>query len=215
MENKKLAVFAVEALELEYPKAECSLTYTDPLQLLIATRLAAQCTDKRVNMVTPVLFSHYKTVYDFAKADIKELEEDIKSCGLYKTKARDIIAMCDKLAKEYYGRVPDNIDELIKLPGVGRKTANLIVGDIFHKPAVVVDTHCIRITGRLGLHESKNPTKIEFILRDLLPLKKSNDFCHRLVMHGRIVCKAKSPNCYWCCLKSVCKYNREINSKET
>ena len=213
MNNKRRAIFAVEALELEYPKSECSLSYKDPLQLLIATRLAAQCTDKRVNMVTPALFSHYITVYDFANADVTQLEEEIKSCGLYKTKARDIIAMCKKIISDYSGRVPDSIEELIKLPGVGRKTANLIVGDIFHKPAVVVDTHCIRITSRIGFHSTNNAAKIERILRELLPPDKSNEFCHRLVLHGRIVCKAKHPKCDLCCLRNVCDYNKKAQAE--
>lgn len=213
MDDKKRALFAVEALEIEYPEPECSLVYKDPLQLLIATRLAAQCTDKRVNLVTPVLFSRYITVYDFANANISHIEIYIKSCGLYKTKARDIVAMCQKLISDYNGKVPDTIEELIKLPGVGRKTANLIIGDVFNKPAVVVDTHCIRITGRLGFHSTKNAAKIERILRELLPPDKSNNFCHRLVMHGRIVCKAQNPKCELCCLKAICNYNK-LNHKE-
>lgn len=204
------ALQAVEALEKEYPEAVCSLVYDEPLQLLIATRLAAQCTDKRVNMVTPALFEKFETAKDFAEAEVSDVEELIRSCGLYKTKARDIVAMCQMLCEKYNGVVPDTIDELVKLPGVGRKTANLVVGDIFGKPAVVVDTHCIRLTSRLGFHNIKDPVKIEKILRNLLPPKKSNDFCHRLVLHGRAVCDARNPKCEECCMKDFCN-NYEIN----
>lgn len=202
---KKRATLAVEALKKEYPDAICSLVYTDPLQLLIATRLAAQCTDARVNMVTPALFERFKTAEDFATADVSEVEEYIKSCGLYKTKARDIVKMAQQLCENFDGKVPSTIDELTTLAGIGRKTANLIVGDIFHKPAVVVDTHCIRITSKLGFHTIKDAKKIEFILRDVLDPKESNDFCHRLVLHGRAVCTARSPKCDVCCMKDFCK----------
>lgn len=182
--------------------------YTDPLQLLIATRLAAQCTDLRVNMVTPALFDRFKTVDDFAQADITEVEEYIKSCGLYKTKAKDIVNMCIMLRDRFGGKVPDTIEQLTTLPGVGRKTANLMIGDIFKKPAVVVDTHCIRITGRLGFHTIKDAAKIEKILRDILPPEESNDFCHRLVLHGRAVCDARKPKCDICCMREFCKTAR-------
>ncbi len=214
MNDKEKAAAAVEALEKEYPEAICSLVYTEPLQLLIATRLAAQCTDKRVNMVTPALFERFQTVEDFAQADVSEVEDYIHSCGFYRTKARDIVAMCKMLCDQYNGSVPDTIEQLIKLPGVGRKTANLVVGDIFGKPAVVVDTHCIRLTSRLGFHNIKDPVKIEKILRELLPSEKSNDFCHRLVLHGRAVCDARNPKCEQCCMKNFCDYfhNKE-NSK--
>ncbi len=206
MTDKQKAEQAVRLLEQEYPDAVCSLVYTDPLQLLIATRLAAQCTDKRVNMVTPALFGRFPSAKDFAQAEVAEIEEYIRSCGLYKTKARDISAMCKMLCEQYEGIVPDTIEELTKLPGIGRKTANLVVGDIFGKPAVVVDTHCIRITGRLGFHNVKDAVKIEKILRELLPPEKSNDFCHRLVLHGRAVCQARKPLCEQCCLKNLCRY---------
>ena len=204
MTKGEIALKAVEALKKEYPEAICSLSYTDPLQLLIATRLAAQCTDARVNLVTPALFERFKTVDDFAEAEVSEVEEYIKSCGLYKTKARDIVAMAKKLRDDFGGEVPDTIEQLVTLPGVGRKTANLIVGDIFHKSAVVVDTHCIRITSRLGLHNIKDATKIEKILRELLPPEESNDFCHRLVLHGRAVCQARTPKCDICCMNDFC-----------
>ena len=209
MNEKEKALQAVTLLEQEYPEAVCSLTYSDPLQLLIATRLAAQCTDKRVNMVTPHLFETFPTAEAFAQADAAEVEDCIKSCGLYKTKARDIVAMCRILCESYGGAVPDSIEELTKLPGVGRKTANLVVGDIFGKPAVVVDTHCIRITSRLGFHQSKDAVKIERLLRELLPEDKSNDFCHRLVLHGRAVCDARKPRCEVCCLRELCDFARE------
>ncbi len=206
MTDKAKAEKAVELLEKEYPDAVCSLVYTDPLQLLIATRLAAQCTDKRVNMVTPALFGRFPTAEAFAEAKVGDIEELIKSCGLYKTKAKDISAMAKMLCAEYNGIVPDTIEELVRLPGIGRKTANLVVGDIFGKPAVVVDTHCIRITSRLGFHNIKDPVRIEKILRPLLPAEKSNDFCHRLVIHGRAVCTARRAFCENCCLKDICDH---------
>lgn len=206
MTDKERACLAVEALKTQYPDAICSLVYTDPLQLLIATRLAAQCTDARVNMVTPQLFSTYKNVDEFASAQVEDVEEIIKSCGLYKTKARDIVAMCIALRDNFSGIVPDTVEKLITLPGIGRKTANLVVGDIYHKPAVVVDTHCIRITARLGFHNIKDATKIEKILRGVLPPEESNDFCHRLVLHGRAVCTARKAKCDQCSMNSFCKY---------
>lgn len=205
MTKKEIALSAVEALKKEYPDAVCSLTYTDPLQLLIATRLAAQCTDARVNLVTPALFERFKTAEDFADSTPEEVSEYIKSCGLYKTKSRDIVAMAKMLVEEFDGKVPDSIESLTKLPGIGRKTANLIVGDIYKKPAVVVDTHCIRFTRRLGLHELKDAKKIEFILRELLPPEESNDFCHRIVLHGRAVCTARKPRCERCCMNEFCR----------
>ena len=205
MTKKQIAVSAVQALKKEYPDALCSLQYTDPLQLLIATRLAAQCTDARVNMVTPALFERFKTVDDFANADVSEVAQYIKSCGLYKTKSQDIVAMAKMLRDDFGGKVPDTVEQLIKLPGIGRKTANLVCGDIYGKPAVVVDTHCIRITRRLGLHDLKDQKKIEFALRELLPPEESNDFCHRLVLNGRAVCTARNPKCDECCMKDFCK----------
>ncbi len=205
MTKKKIALSAVDALKKEYPDAVCSLTYTDPLQLLIATRLAAQCTDARVNLVTPALFERFKTAEDFADSTPEEVSEYIKSCGLYKTKSRDIVAMAKMLVEEFDGKVPDSIESLTRLPGIGRKTANLIVGDIYKKPAVVVDTHCIRLTRRLGLHELKDAKKIEFVLRELLPPKESNDFCHRIVLHGRAVCTARKPHCERCCMNEFCR----------
>lgn len=207
MKKEELAKLAVNALKEEYKDAECSLQYKDALQLLIATRLAAQCTDKRVNMVTPTLFAKYKSVQDFAKADVEEVGKIIKSCGFYKVKSKDIVNMCKVLIKEFGGVVPDNMEDLLKLPGIGRKTANLILGDIYGKPAIVVDTHCIRLTKRLGFHNIKNPEKIEKILKEVLPQSESNNFCHRLVLHGRAVCKAGKPLCDICCMKDFCAKN--------
>ena len=206
MTEKQRAALAVAALKKEYPDALCSLTYTNPLQLLIATRLSAQCTDARVNLVTPALFARFPTLEAFADGPVEDIEELIHSCGLYKTKARDIFAMCNMLKREYGGVVPDSIEELTRLPGVGRKTANLVVGDIYHKPAVVTDTHCIRICGKLGISEGKEPYKVEKQLRAVLPPEESNNFCHRLVLHGRAVCTARSPKCSECCMNGFCKY---------
>ena len=207
--KKERALLAVEALKKEYPGAVCSLTYQDPLQLLIATRLSAQCTDARVNMVTPALFSRFPSLEAFTEGSPEEIEEYIRSCGLYKTKAKDIYQMCCMLASQYKGIIPDTVEELTKLPGVGRKTANLVVGDIYHKPAVVTDTHCIRICGRLGLSEGKDPLKVEKQLWQVLPPAGSSDVCHRLVLHGRAVCTARTAKCEECCMQEFCKYASE------
>lgn len=206
MTKKEIAARAVEALKAEYPEGICSLRYTDPLQLLVATRLSAQCTDARVNMVTPALFERYKSAQDFADSTPEEIAEYIKSCGLYKTKSKDIAAMGKMLCEKYGGEVPDSIEALTSLPGIGRKTANLVMGDIYHMPgAVVVDTHCIRITRRLGLHNESDQKKIEFILRKLLPPEESSDFCHRIVLHGRAVCTARKAMCEQCCMQEFCR----------
>ncbi len=205
MTKKERALSCVEALKKEYPDAICSLDYPDPLQLLIATRLAAQCTDERVNMVTPTLFARYPDVYAFAEADVEEVGKMIHSCGFYRTKAKDIVELSKMLRDDYGGVVPDTIEELTKLPGIGRKTANLVVGDIFGKPAVVVDTHCIRLSNRIGLTANKEPVKIENDLRELLPPEESNNFCHRLVLHGRAVCSARAAHCEECCISGFCK----------
>jgi len=204
MTKKQRAIAAIDGLKILYPEAICSLTAENPLQLLIATRLSAQCTDARVNLVTPALFARFPTLEDFAEADADEVGEYIRSCGLYKTKAKDIVAMCRMLRDVYSGSIPDTVEELTKLPGVGRKTANLVCGDIYGKPAVVADTHCIRITGRLGLTDSKDPYKVEMQLRKLLPPEESNNFCHRLVLFGRDVCSARSPRCTQCPLREFC-----------
>ena len=205
MTKQQIALAAVQALKEEYPDAQCSLTYRTPLQLLIATRLSAQCTDARVNLVTPALFERFPDVDSFAGAEVEEVAEYIKSCGLYKTKSRDIVAMAQMLRDNFGGEVPDTIEQLTTLPGVGRKTANLICGDVFGKPAVVVDTHCIRITTKLGLHKETDQKKIELALKKLLPPEESNDFCHRLVLHGRAVCTARSPKCAECCMNGFCR----------
>ena len=206
MTKKQRAVAAVEALKARYPEAICSLTAENPLQLLIAVRLSAQCTDARVNLVTPALFARFPTLDSLADADPEEVGEYVRSCGLYKTKAKDIVMMCRMLREVYGGTIPDTVEELTKLPGVGRKTANLVCGDVYGKPAVVADTHCIRITGRLGLTDgSKDPYKVEMQLRKVLPPEESNDFCHRLVLFGRDVCSARSPKCGECPLSEVCK----------
>lgn len=202
--NKQNSEIIVELLKREYPDAECSLTYKKAHELLIATRLAAQCTDARVNMVTPALFARYPSVEAFADAEVAELEGYIASCGLFKTKARDIIEMCRRLIDAYGGEVPDNMEDLLSLRGVGRKTANLILGDIYGKPAVVTDTHCIRISNRLGLAASKDPLKVENSLREAISPLEQNDFCHRIVLHGRAVCTARSPKCDCCILNEVC-----------
>lgn len=204
MTKKQRATAAIEGLKSLYPEAICSLTAEDPLQLLIATRLSAQCTDARVNLVTPALFARFPTLEAFCDASPEEVGEYIRSCGLYKTKARDIVALCRMLKEEYGGVMPDTVEELTKLPGVGRKTANLVCGDVFGKPAVVADTHCIRISGRLGLTDSKDPYKVEMQLKKLLPPEESNDFCHRLVLFGRDVCSARSPKCDTCPLATFC-----------
>ncbi len=205
MTNQELALLAVEALKREYPEAVCSLQYSDPLQLLIATRLAAQCTDARVNLVTPALFARFPDIDAFCNGTVEEIEELIYSCGFHKTKANDIYNMCHMLRDQYGGVIPDTVEELIKLPGIGRKTANLVVGDIYGKPAVVTDTHCIRIAGRLGLTESAIPLRVERDLRAVLPPEESNDFCHRTVLHGRAVCSSRKPKCEICCMHSFCR----------
>jgi endonuclease-3 len=208
MTKKQRAALAVEALKALYPDAVCSLTADNPLQLLIATRLSAQCTDARVNLVTPALFARFPTLDDFAEATPDEVGEYIRSCGLYKTKAKDIVAACVMLRDVYGGVMPDTVEELTKLPGIGRKTANLMCGDVFGKPAVVADTHCIRITGRLGLTDgSKDPYKVEMQLRKVLPPEESSDFCHRIVHFGRDVCTARSPKCGDCPLAGFCPSN--------
>ncbi len=205
LSKKQIALEAVNLLEKAYPDAICSLTYEDAFQLLIATRLSAQCTDARVNIVTPALFKAFPTAEKMSKADIKDVEELIKTCGLYKTKAKDLVGIAKMLCEDFGGTVPDNIDDLIKLPGVGRKTANLVVGDIYGKPAVVTDTHFIRLCNRLGLVSNTEPKAVEIAMRKLLPPDKSNDFCHRTVLHGRAVCTARRAYCEQCPLNEICK----------
>lgn len=205
MTKKQRAEAVSQLLKKEYPEVKCALNYTRPHELLIATRLSAQCTDVRVNMVTPALFERFKSIEDFASADVSEVEEYIKSCGLFKTKAADIVNMCVMLRDKYDSTVPDTIEELVTLPGVGRKTANLIVGDLYNKPAVVCDTHVIRLSNRIGLADSTDAVKVERRLAALLPPEESLDFCHRLVWHGRGVCSARKPVCDTCAISEYCK----------
>ena len=205
MTKKERALLAVEALKKEYPDAICSLVAENEFELLVATRLSAQCTDARVNLVTPALFAKYRTVEDYANAELSDVEELIRSCGFYHDKAKSIIGMAQKIISDFDGKVPDNIEELTSLPGVGRKTANLICGDVYGKPAVVADTHLIRITNLLGLVDVKDPYKVELELKKILPPEESNDFCHRCVLHGRAVCIARRPQCDKCCMAEFCK----------
>ena len=206
MDIKEKAIICVNELKKEYPDAVCSLEYTEPLELLIATRLAAQCTDARVNMVTPALFERFPDIDAFADSTPEEIEPHIHPCGFLRAKAKDINEICKMLRDKYNYKIPDTVEEVTKLPGVGRKTANLVVGDIYKKPAVVTDTHCIRICGLLGLTENTVPHKVEKDLWACLPHDESNDFCHRLVLHGRAVCVARRPKCDICCLKDVCRH---------
>ena len=197
----------VGRLEEEYPLADCTLDYGKDYELLFSVRLAAQCTDERVNQITPALFERFPTLESFAEADVEEVERYVKPCGFYHTKARDIVECAKVLLIRHGGKVPGTMEELLKLPGVGRKTANLILGDVFKAPgAVVVDTHCIRLSNRMGLVDNvKDPAKIEPILRAELPPEKSSDFCHRLVLHGRAVCTARAPKCELCCVRDLCQ----------
>ena len=198
----------VNALKALYPDSLCSLEYEKDYELLFSVRLAAQCTDERVNKVTPALFARFPTLESLAQADVAEVEEYIRSTGFFRAKARDIVACARMLVEVHGGKVPDTMEELLKLPGVGRKTANLILGDVYHTPGVVVaDTHCIRITGRLGLTDgTKDPAKVEAQLRKVLPPEESNNFCHRMVLHGRAVCVARRPQCESCALRPWCDH---------
>lgn len=205
MTKKQIALNAVESLKKAYPDAICSLDAGNPLELLIATRLSAQCTDARVNLVTPVLFEKYKTIEDYAAADVNDIAEIIHSCGFFRQKSKDIVGIAQKIISDFGGKVPDNIEDLTTLPGVGRKTANLICGDVYGKPAVVADTHLIRISNRLGLVSTKDPYKVEIELKKLLPPEESNDFCHRCVLHGRAVCDSRKPKCEICTMSEFCK----------
>lgn len=207
MTKKEKAEKAVEILESVYPDAQCSLKYKHPYELLIATRLSAQCTDARVNIVTKELFEKYKSIDEFADAEIEDIEEIIKPCGLYKTKAKSIVEMCRQLRDNFGGQLPDTLEQLTSLSGIGRKTANLIMGDVFGKPAVVTDTHCIRICYRLGLTDEKEPFKVEMQLRKILPPEKASMFCHRLVIFGRETCTARKTNCENCRLNEICEKN--------
>ena len=206
MNTEERVAGVIAALKLAYPDPMCALHYKKDYELMIAVRLSAQCTDERVNMVTPALFARYPTLDAFAEADIAEVETYVHSCGFYKHKARDIVLACQMLREEYGGTVPDNMDALLRLPGVGRKTANLLMGDLYQAPgSVVCDTHCIRITNLLGLAVGREPEKVEAQLRAILPPGESSDFCHRIVLHGRAVCIARRPQCQNCTLAPFCK----------
>ena len=205
MKQKAMAI--IEILKQRYPDALCALNYKKDYELLFSVRLAAQCTDARVNMVTPALFAAYPTLEALAAADIADIETYIHSCGFYRQKAKDIVLASQMLIRDYDSKVPDTMEALLKLPGVGRKTANLILGDIYAVPgSVVCDTHCIRICGRLGLSEGKEPEKVEKQLRKVLPPEESSDFCHRIVWFGREICTARNPKCSECPLAMHCKH---------
>ncbi len=214
MTKKELAEKFFGCLQTLYPDADCTLDYKEPLQLLIATQLAAQCTDARVNIVTKDLFVKYPDVYAFANADLHELESDIRSTGFYHNKAKNIIACCKKLIADYGGVVPDSMDELLKLSGVGRKTANLVLGDIFGKGGMVIDTHAKRILLRVGLTKETEPVKVEKSTEKLVPREKQSAFCHRLVMHGRALCTARNPKCGECPAASFCKEGSAFTHSE-
>ena len=207
MTKKQLALEVIERLKREYPDAGCTLDYDQAWKLLVSVRLAAQCTDERVNKIVEVLYDKYPDVNALAEADVEDIENIVRPCGLGKSKAIDISACMKILKEEYDGKVPDDFDALLKLPGVGRKSANLIMGDVFGKPAIVTDTHCIRLTNRIGLVDGiKEPKKVEMALWKIIPPEEGSDFCHRLVYHGRDVCTARTkPYCDKCCLNDICK----------
>ena len=213
MTKMEKTVEICELLKKDYPEAICQLNAETPFQLLVATRLSAQCTDARVNLVTPELFKKYPTENEMSQAKIEDVEKLIHSCGFFRAKAKDLVGMAEMVKTKYNGILPDTIEELTTLPGVGRKTANLIVGDVYKKPAVVADTHVIRITNLLGLVKSKDPKVVELELKKILPPEESNDFCHRIVLHGRKVCIARRPKCDECILNNICNYNKQ-NKKD-
>jgi endonuclease-3 len=209
MNKQELALQTIELLKEEYPEASCTLDYNEAWKLLVSVRLAAQCTDARVNVVVQDLYAKYPDVNALAEAQPEQIEEIVRPCGLGKSKARDISACMRMLRDEYGGRVPDDFDKLLSLPGVGRKSANLIMGDVFGKPAIVTDTHCIRLCNRIGLVDNiKEPKKVEMALWKIVPPEEGNDLCHRFVLHGRAVCTARThPYCDRCCLKEICARN--------
>lgn len=210
MNKKEKVQNIIEEFEKLYPDADCSLEFKDPLQLLIATQLAAQCTDARVNIVTKELFKKYRDVEDFARADLKELEQDVKPTGFYHNKAKNIKNCCQQIIDNHNGQVPGTLEELLKLPGVGRKTANLVLGDIFGVPGIVVDTHAKRLSNRIGLTKNEDPTKIEFDLMKIVPKESWSKFCHQLVYHGRAVCNARKPACEGCTIRPYCDFGSKI-----
>lgn len=205
METAQRMAGVLAALKDAYPNPVCALQYEKDYELMIAVRLSAQCTDARVNQITPALFAAYPTLDAFANADVADIETMVRSCGFYRHKARDIVLGCQMVRDVYGGKVPDTMEALLKIPGVGRKTANLLLGDLYGKPAVVCDTHCIRITNKLGFTVGKDPVKVEQQLWKILPPEESSDFCHRLVLHGRAVCDARKPACDRCTLAPFCK----------
>ena len=210
MKNKeKYVIEIIERLKKEYPETTCTLEYEDSWKLLVSVRLAAQCTDERVNKIVPALFEKYPDICSLADASVEDIEKIIRPCGLSNSKARDISGCMKMLRDEFDCKVPDNMNDLLKLPGVGRKSANLVIGDIFKKPAIVTDTHCIRLSNRMGLVENiKEPKKVEMELLKIIPPDESNNFCHRLVDHGRAVCTARTnPKCDICCLNDICEKN--------
>lgn len=200
----------ISILKERYPDALCALRYRKDYELMIAVRLSAQCTDARVNLVTPALFARFPTLESFAQATPEKVEPYVHSCGFYKHKARDIVLACQMLLRDYGGKVPDSMEALLRIPGVGRKTANLLLGDIYGQPAVVCDTHCIRISNRLGLAHGKEPEKVEQQLRAILPPEESSNFCHRIVLFGREICTARNPACGKCPLRPFCKEFRGV-----
>ena len=207
--TKQNAIKIIEILKELYPDAKCSLDFNTPFEMLVAVCLSAQCTDERVNKTTPSIFAKYDTPQDFANADIHELEELVHPCGFYKNKAKNLKLAGEKIMKDFNGIVPQTMEELMTIPGVGRKSANLIMGDVFGKPAIVTDTHCIRLSNRIGLVDGiKEPKKVEMALWKLIPPEEGSDFCHRLVIHGREICTARtSPYCHRCCLNDICEKN--------
>lgn len=210
MTKKEKALLACEALEKIYPDVECSLNFTKPYELMIATRLSAQCTDARVNIVTETLFKKYPTLESFAEADLSELEEVVKPCGFYHTKAKSIKEMANQLINDLGGEIPQTMEELLTISGIGRKTANLLLGDIYGKPSIVTDTHFIRITGRLGLTKNTEPKKVEMDLVKLIPPEISSHFCHQVVQFGRDICKARKPECSQCPCIEFCQYYSKL-----
>jgi len=210
MNKKEKTIQIINVFDKLYPDVHCSLEYNSPLQLLLSTQMSAQCTDARVNIVAKTLYAKYKTAQDFANADTKELEENIKSTGFYRNKTKNIIACCKILVEKYNEKIPDNMEELLELPGVGRKTANLVLYEVYGVQGVVVDTHAIRLSNRIGLTKNKDPEKIEYDLQKIIPRSRWADFCHMLVFHGRAVCKARKPECEMCEISQYCTYYSKL-----
>lgn len=209
MDKKARVIKIIKVFDRLYSDADCTLDYKDPLQLLISTQLAAQCTDARVNIVTQSLYKKYKNVFDFANSDLSELEQDVKSTGFYRNKARNIKEACRMIIDKFEGNIPDNMNDLLTLPGVGRKTANLVLSDIYGIPGIVIDTHAKRLSNRIGLSKNEDPTKIEFDLMEIVPKESWSKFCHQLVYHGRAVCKARKPECAKCEILEYCDYGNK------